>query len=219
VRVSAAVILRRVDDDELVGLLAGVVDLEAARAAWPEVQLSPQTFLEHLASSLRARGRADDPAAWAARLHLSDLYLACGCLAGDEAALRGFEPILQAVPGILRSLSTDPGFVGDVRATVAEELFVHRPGKSPKIARYSGEGSLRSWFTVIVQRTALGLKRGAGNVPLASTDDFSDLLIGGFDPELELLREKFLPQLQSAMREAAGRLTRRDRIILRLSMV
>jgi RNA polymerase sigma-70 factor, ECF subfamily len=193
--------------------------IEAAAQAWPAIQQPPAVFLRHLAAGVVRRNPADRQA-YLAGLRLDDLYLACGCLAGDAGALRALEPLLASIATIVRFIGTEPAFVDDVRAVVAEDLLIAGPRPQPKLALYSGEGSLRSWFTVVVQRVALNLRRaGAGTVPLASLDDLSGLLQGRLEPELELLKARFVPELQAAMREAIAQLSRRERIILRLSMV
>jgi RNA polymerase sigma-70 factor, ECF subfamily len=193
--------------------------LEAARVAWQGVDLPRAAFIEHVAAAVAQRN-PPDPWAHVARLHLPDLYLACACLRGDPTALEALQPLLAAVPMMVRSLSPDPGFAGDVRARVSELLLVQGPGRTAKLARYGGEGTLRSWFLVVVQRQALALKKAeSARAPAADAPAWSDLLAGRFEPELELLRARFLPQLEAAMREAVARLPRRERIVLRLSIV
>jgi RNA polymerase sigma-70 factor, ECF subfamily len=193
--------------------------LEAAAAAWPAIRLPREAFLRHVATAV-IRRNPPDRLVHLASLRLADLYLACGCLAGDGEALRALEGMLSSVPTIVRFIGTDRGFVEDVRALVAEELLVAGKRPLPKLARYSGEGALRGWFTVVVQRAALALRKsGGGPVPLASLDDLSGLLESRLEPELELLKARFVPQLHAALNEAVGRLSRRERILLRLSMV
>jgi RNA polymerase sigma-70 factor (ECF subfamily) len=193
--------------------------IEAAAQAWPRIQQPRATFLRHLARAVLRRNPADRQA-YLAGLRLDDLYMASGCLAGDPEAVRALEPLLASIPTIVRFISTEPAFADDVRAVVSEDLLIAGARPQPKLALYSGEGSLRSWFTVVVQRVALNLRKaGAGTVPLASLDDLTGLLEHRLEPELELLKARFVPQLQAAMREAVAQLSRRERIILRLSMV
>jgi RNA polymerase sigma-70 factor, ECF subfamily len=207
--------------DGLMGTPAGILRdaLEAAEQGWPTLQIPRDLFVNHLATCILSRAPLE-PLAHAVRLHLTDLYLACACLQGYPAALKELESLLQTVPAIVRSLSPDRGFADDVRSTIAEELLTSAHGKTPKLARYHGQGSLRGWFTVVVQRTALAMKHaGAAMQPVASMEDFSDLLAVRFEPEIELLRGRFLPQLKAAMREAAKQLSTRQRTVLRLSLV
>jgi RNA polymerase sigma-70 factor, ECF subfamily len=193
--------------------------LEAARNTWSGVGLSREAFLAHLAARVAERD-PPDPLAYVASLHLSDLYLACGCLQGDPVALRGIEPLFASVPAMVRALAAGDAFADEVRARVSERLLVAGPGRTPKLARYGGEGSLRSWFTVVVNREALLLKKAEGRMqPAGSGQDVAGLLAGRFEPELELLRARFAPEIEAAMRDAVGRLPARERLLLRLSMV
>jgi RNA polymerase sigma-70 factor, ECF subfamily len=193
--------------------------LQAAREAWKGIDLPRAAFVEHVAAAVVQRNPAD-PWAHVARLHLADLYLACACLRRNPVALEALQPLLAAVPALVRPLSPDPGFAGDVRARVSELLLVAAPGRAAKLARYSGEGTLRSWFLVVVQREALALRKAESLYqPTGDDPAWSDLLAGRFEPELELLRARFLPQLEAAMRAAVAGLARRARVVLRLSIV
>jgi RNA polymerase sigma-70 factor, ECF subfamily len=216
-RAAAAIAALAGELDRAGGTLGAL--LEGAPAAWPAIRLPREAFLEHVAAAVLRRN-PPDRLEYVASLRLADLYLACACLAGDSEALRVLEGLLSSVPTIVRFIGTDRGFVEDVRALVAEELLVAGTRPLPKLARYGGEGALRGWFTVVVQRAALSLRKsGGGAVPLASLDDLSGLLESRLEPELELLKARFVPQLQAALHEAVARLSRRERIVLRLSMV
>jgi RNA polymerase sigma-70 factor, ECF subfamily len=191
--------------------------LRAAAAAWPAFALARPTFLQHLAGALLARDPADANAR-VAGLRLPDLYLACACLAGEPAALRALQDLLRALPQPARVAGGDAAFADDVRARVAERLLTGAAGRPPKLALYRGEGSLRGWLTVVAQRIALEMREAAGT-PAARLDDFSSLLGGRCEPEVEMLRARFAPRLQAALQVAAGRLTERERLLLRLSLL
>src|SRR5262249_131485 len=67
-------------------LLADIV--QAARAAWPGVELPPEMFLAHVRSKL-GDGLPIEPTL--RELHTADLYLACACARGDPHALAAFD--------------------------------------------------------------------------------------------------------------------------------
>src|SRR5262245_5910057 len=61
--------------------------LEAGRAAWPSVRLSPERFEAFLDERLpQGAGAAQLEA-----LHAADLYLACACAEGDRVALEALD--------------------------------------------------------------------------------------------------------------------------------
>src|SRR5688572_30340522 len=62
--------------------------LDACRAAWPGLEVPEDAFVRHLAENLPDEGDLDS---CLSRMHCSDLYLACGCAAGDPAALAAFD--------------------------------------------------------------------------------------------------------------------------------
>jgi RNA polymerase sigma-70 factor, ECF subfamily len=203
-----------VDDKLCVRLrrVAGLEDssLDSARTAWPNIQVSIEQFRGHLQRCGIDVGTKE--------LHLPDLYLVCGCILGDQAAILALGELLSFVPTIVRKLDSNPAFADDVRAAVTENLLVGGVGKAPKLLKYSGEGALRSWLIVVVQHSALAMLKGNKHAERpAALDDLALVLSGRFEPEEELLRAKFLPELRRAMRDAAQVLSPRERLVLRLS--
>ena len=108
----------------------------AARDAWPGIVVDEADFRQSLE-------RAGAPIA---SLCLADLYLARACCAGDARALATFdEKFLAQVPAILaRHRARDAA--DEVRQLVRERLFV----APPKIASYTGRGSLAGWLRITV---------------------------------------------------------------------
>lgn len=71
---------------ELATVLAALLD--AARSAWPSVELERRAFLAYLADRIDC-SRAPIEALHA--LRVGDLFVACACANGDEQALRAFD--------------------------------------------------------------------------------------------------------------------------------
>jgi RNA polymerase sigma-70 factor (ECF subfamily) len=180
----------------------------AARAAWPSITLTDEEFLAWLAA--RA-GPAE-----ATTLHATDLYLACACNKGDPAALMRFDELyLSALDVHLRRFNESSEFVAEVRQQLRERFFV---GPEPRIAQYKGDGPLGAWIRVAALRLAVNLKRSreadarkqfgaACEVPMAP------------DPELEIIKRRYGPVVEAALREALENVAAEQRYLLRMHYV
>src|SRR4051812_27032746 len=126
---------------DLTALLEDV--LRRASERWPQVRLEPKGFFEHVGT----KGQGDVARAPEA-LHVEDLYLAAGCVAGDAAALRAFEQTFFT--------SHHPD---ELKAVLRERLLVRRADGPARIATYSGQAPLESWFKVAAARASMNLAR------------------------------------------------------------
>jgi RNA polymerase sigma-70 factor, ECF subfamily len=120
----------------------------SARAAWRDVPLDPERFAYHLATRLEAPVGLD-------RLHVEDLYLACGCLDELPGALAAFDR--TCVAGIELAISAagiDAHAVPTVRRKICDRLLVKFGELPPKLASYAGKGSLGSWVRIFAMREA-----------------------------------------------------------------
>ncbi len=197
------------------GSAADEEDWRAAQAVWPEVGVTA----EELAAFVRDRlGDASAPAAHPDRAaRLADLFLACGCARGDEAALAAFErTYFGEVDRIVRRYRGPAAPAPDeVRQLLRHKLFVTRDGALPKIADYRGQGSLRSWFRVTASRLVMNLVvRKGPEVPFEG--DALEYLAGASDaPDLEHARRAYKDEFRAAFDQAFGSLADRERSILR----
>jgi RNA polymerase sigma-70 factor (ECF subfamily) len=194
---------------------------EAGRAAWPGVEVTEADFTSHLDRQNHSLKDGEVHAAGGARLRVEDLYLACACARGDEAAIHAFErAFFDEIDGALAR----KGGAGvppreEVRQLVRHKLFVAAPGARPKIAEYSGAGSLRGWFRVTVTRMILNLgMRAAPEIPVED-DALVHLLGGASDPELEYAKRQYEADFRAAFGEVMGTLTPRERTLLRYAFV
>jgi RNA polymerase sigma-70 factor, ECF subfamily len=189
-----------------------------AREAWPALAPADAAFLRHVAERLPAGDR--DPASLS-RLRAADLCLACACAAHDEravAALAGaLLPDLRALlarRGLPAGLSAE-----DVEQLTCQKLFVGADGRPPKIGEYAGTGDLRSWARVVMARLVIDLGRGRRDEALhAALGEAADLP-STLDPELEFLKRRYRAEFKAAFEEAAGRLPKRARALLRHRVV
>jgi RNA polymerase sigma-70 factor, ECF subfamily len=119
---------------DLDGLLGQA--LEQAHARWPDVPLADEDFLMYVGA--RVEPGPDAPAEALARLHLPDLYLACGCARGLPEAVSAFmQHHLQDLPRYLARVSRDPSLVEEVRQELCRRLLVAEPPDAPRIVTSS----------------------------------------------------------------------------------
>lgn len=187
--------------DALVTLISG------ARAQWPLVKLDELEFIEHL------KAKATGPLE---QVRGPELFLACACLRGDEAALAAFEQqFIAKVDKAVEGVDASPSFIDEVRQRVRERLLV---GAAPKLNEYSGAGSLQAWTRTVALRLALNHKRDTAR-EVQDEGLMEALPLGGRDLELDYVRGQHREDFAAAFREALGALDGRSRNVLRLSYV
>lgn len=193
--------------------------LDAGRAAWPDIKNSPSQFIPYLAERLPAD---EDLAASLLAAHADDLYLACGCVAALPGALQAFdERFLSQVPAFLAGLRPPPFFVDEVRQVLREKLLLGRrsaeEAPAPRLAEYSGRGTLRGWLRITALRTARSLVRNKDEQhDHRDGDEVLRLVAGAQSPETDYLRGRYQPELRQAIRAAIATLPLEQRNLLRL---
>jgi RNA polymerase sigma-70 factor (ECF subfamily) len=188
---------------------------EAARRAWPALDLPPEVFVRRLAE----RGAAGPLAA----VRGDELYLACACTVRLPGAVEAFDRAhLGPVEMYLARLRPSAAFVDDVRQALREKLFVGKVGVAPKIGEYDGRAALSSWLRVITVRVAIDLQRASKDAPAPDDrdDDERDQPPAFVtDPEMRLVRQRYRGVFGDAIREAVEALADGHREILRLHFV
>lgn len=201
---------RPADRPDLSPLLAALY--RRCAEAWPRVVLPAADFVRHL-----ARHAPAGDAAAIESLHCSDLYLACACAHGVDAAVQAFDQIvLRRVPEFLSGMVSSPEFSDEVRQELRTGLLVHSDRGRAKIATYSGRGSLVSWARIIAVREAVRLKQRGNQVRELDEDVWSIALTGDADPELDYLKRRYKPAFEQVLGEVVGGLSGRQRTLLRL---
>jgi RNA polymerase sigma-70 factor (ECF subfamily) len=186
----------------------------AGRVAWPTVDVSAEDYAAYLAEQ---RSGDDEPAA--AR-NGRDLYLACACARGDEAAVAAFdEAYLREIERSVRRVASFNLSSEELRQMVHQKLFVAEPGARPKITEYSGRGELRTWVRIVATRMALTVAtRGSREVPVEMAT--LALLVGGSDdPEVAYLKRMYTGEFRAAFESAFAAIGPRDRNLLRYAFV
>jgi len=196
-----------------------LIELHArGKATWPEVDVDPAAYVTHLA---RVAPEGDEVVHALAEIHTDDLYLACGCVGGQEDAARAFEDrVLPGAAKAIRRTDPDPAFVQEICAEVRVHLLVAEEGAVPRIASYLGRGPLLHWVQVTAMRAAQGAKRKAKKNQHVA-ENLADLALSLLDddPEVGPLAEQLKGPFAEAFAEALGELTLRERTVLRLYLV
>ena len=194
------------------------------RARWPELDVSAESFVAHLARSVAAGTPA--PAAAVSLLHAADLYLACACANALPAALARFEAAhLTRLEVVLAGVVViTPEEVDEVRQQLRVKLLVGEPAtaRPPLISSYSGRGPLASWVRVAAVRQALTLVRDARIGARAGRRAAVEGALGtalGADPELDFVKGRYKGDFAAAFEAALGEIADRERALLRMHVV
>jgi RNA polymerase sigma-70 factor, ECF subfamily len=182
------------------------VATEAANA-WPGIGLDSATFIAYV----RERA-AEIPVG---QLHAADLFLACACVAGVSEAWRELDRRhLARVPEYIARVDRSPGFADDVRQRLAIKLSGAYSGATPKLALYTGRGTLASWLRIAAIREAQRAKRGSKRE--GSPEQALHVAAPGDDPEVRLMKEKYATDFKRAFGEVLLTLSSDERNVLRL---
>jgi RNA polymerase sigma-70 factor, ECF subfamily len=211
-----------VRDDALEAALTRA--LADGRARWPTLDLSPDSFVSHLARAL-PRGTPGLAGA-VAGLHAADLYLACACANGAPVAISLFEEthLARLAAALAGVVVVTPEEIDEVRQQLRVKLLVGDPpaARPPLIATYSARGSLASWVRVAAVRQALTLVRDARIGARAGRRAADEGALGaalGADPELDFIKGRYRRDFEIAFGAALLEIADRDRALLRMHVV
>lgn len=188
---------------------------QSARARWPQVGIARRTFYRHLAERLPAAETLLDALG---QMCGDDLYLACGCAAGDPAALAAFESeILPVADHALRRLDGSGTIADEARQQLRERLFVALPGKPARIGDYLGHGDLRRWVRAAAVRIGIDVLRAGKREDHGHEDDrvLAALPDTSADPELAHLQERYGAELKASFRAALDARSDKEQTLLR----
>jgi RNA polymerase sigma-70 factor (ECF subfamily) len=207
------------DAEVLEPLLLGL--LAAGRAAWPALPIQPEVFARHLATLCPAGG---EPQSFLLSVNYpEDLYLACACAQGSDAALRAFDELyLGRVAAFVPARETTPAALAELVQELRLRLLLARDGAPPRIATYTGLGSLLSWVRTAAVRTHLNLMRrpgGAGAHVGLEREAAALCHLAGDDPELAYIKGRYREEFKAAFQDALAVLTPEQRTILYLYYV
>lgn len=189
-----------------------------AHAAWPAGWVEPAELVAHAARFVATPAELD-------ALHAGDLYLALACARGVPAALAVLErEHLARMREFAASVDRRPAFAAELAQELRARLLVGAPGRPPRIATYSGRGSLGGWVRVAAVRLARDLahaERRAGGVgdPAAAADADAAIDPHRVDPELGYLKRAYGEAVSAAVAGALADLAGEPRTLLKLHYV
>jgi len=176
---------------------------------WPALSLSFEAFSEHWQRV--AREHASVP------VEPADLYLCCACVAGQPEALRAFEgENAEVARAAIRRIGEDDDFLRESLQELWQRLLL---GESAKVRSYSGRGPLQAWVRVAATRVALDRRRADKRHAKRAIQLPESLAAGEVSPEALVLKARFGPAFQEALRGAVSHLTEQERNVLRMHVV
>ncbi|WP_224372614.1 sigma-70 family RNA polymerase sigma factor [Hyalangium versicolor] len=194
---------------------------EGSRTQWPGVELPPTVFVAHLAERLSDTNPPVSVESLLEQVSTEELYLACACLRGVPTAIAAFErQYLAKLPKLLKSPGQPAAMIDDVCQLAREKLLVAAPPEKPKLAEYSGRGSLMGWVRITAVRIATRQRMAEKPAPDREAETiFKALPAPGLDAELDLIKRRYHADFKAAVREAFSGLSDDERHLLRLYFV
>lgn len=196
--------------EETVALLAGA--LAEAYASFPELALPEDRWARYLAERLPV---GEESARQRANLRVDELFLCCGCVAGDPVAVRLFhERFVPLIDNALRKMSLGAALREELKQALIVKLLVGEHGGPPELAGFRGLGRLAVWLRVLVTRAARkAVHRAKKEVP--GDDQRIEQELVALQAELPQLKREYREAFRRAFREALGTLAPRDKNLLR----
>jgi RNA polymerase sigma-70 factor (ECF subfamily) len=185
---------------------------EEARSRHAGIEVPIEQFAGFVAERMDP---GDEPVAALDALRLTDLYLVCGCTAGDPAALGHLDRLLreQVRPSLTRIATAE--LIDESEQIVRERLLVAGPDHAPRIGDYQGRGALVSWLRMAAIRTIHNLRRKTSREVLVADDRLADHLLFPEDSGLSRLKSVYRQQFKLAFADAVASLGARERTLLR----
>ena len=185
--------------------------LARAYAERPRGWVSDDVFLAH------ARSVASE--AELAAVHAGDLYLACACAHGVAEAIEVLErEHFSRIREFAASVTTSPELVKELAQQLRAKLLVPDGNTPPRIATYSGRGSLGGWVRVTAVRLARDLGRSERALERAHDRAGAEPL-REIDPELAYLTQTYGNVVNAAFVGALAALDGETRALLKLHYV
>lgn len=187
-----------------------------AVAAWPTFTVERRQFSRALIERLGDAATDEEIDKALAALHVEDLYLSCGCAAGDAAALAGFEQHCAAA--ITRAIATSGVPLADredLEQIVRQRLLVRSSdGGPPRISTYSARGPLPAWVRVVATREAARVRARPQRERAEEDDQLASAFATEDAPELGYFKRMYGVEIKRAVHAAIEALSDRDRLLL-----
>lgn len=183
------------------------------RAAWPTITIDRADFLDHVAVRIAPGAPADVLDS----LYAEDLYLACACARGDEAAIAACERAYAGdVERGLDSIRLPTSLRDEVWSRLRTRIFVATPTAAPAISSFTGAGSLKKWLRVAATRLGLNAMRELHREEPLPDHDLPEAVD---DLALGHLKRTYQAAFKTAFSEALAELTPEQRTLLRMHVI
>jgi RNA polymerase sigma-70 factor len=194
---------------------------ETARQPWPQLAVPADVFVRHLTRLLPESSEERLLGPLIEQLVLADLYLACACVNHIPESIETLERhCLAKLPGRLGSLKLPTSTLDDVCQSVRIHLLLGTAQAGPRLAEYTGRGTLLSWIQVIATRMALRQGASARETPDENVAAAIEAMPApGLDADLDLIKRRYHREFQQAVREAFATLPGEQRQLLRLHFI
>lgn len=180
----------------------------------PEITLDPAMFGTHIADCQAPL--VDD----ASVLPAGDLFLACAALSGDHKAISKLRRLsLLPMRSYLRRVALPPSTLDDVAQELWNVLLAGGADRVPRLARYSGTGSLRSFIGITARRLALMRCRRESVAARAAARAAAEVNALVDDIELGFIKTQYRGEFRRSIEDALRGLDDRLRMVLRMRVV
>lgn len=189
--------------------------VDEASKTWPGFSFTLEAFIREIGQRISADVSIADALA---ALRGADLYLARACAHGEAAAIEAFESVFSdEIERSVEKMAGDAIRSDDFKQEFRHKLFIGKDGITPKIAEYSGRGSLRRWVRITAKRTYIDLMRVGQRLPEVPMGDepLVDEGAAQLDPELAYVKRRYQQEFREAFGGALGQLSARQRNLLR----
>jgi RNA polymerase sigma-70 factor (ECF subfamily) len=185
-----------------------------ARDAWPGVAIDDDEIMRWVSARLDDDTSLDT-------LRIDELYLACGCAAGDVQALVHFRDRFTRAIAHAVSKMVPASMVDDGVQRVLVKLLVGSPERPPTIATYGGRGKLSTWIQVVARREASNTRRAAqaGDRAHAAFEALCDVAADGEPGAPPQLKHAYRAAFKGSFHHALAALSARERNLLRYECV
>ncbi|MBX3258388.1 MAG: hypothetical protein KIS78_00865 [Labilithrix sp.] len=188
-----------------------------ARKERPELGSVSEAELEAFIVARVPDERLDDA------VRVEDLLLACACAKGARAAHDALQALSQ--PDIDRAHARihPPVTLPQARELVWRHLLHVPDGGAARVALYKGETELLGWVRALANRLLLALVSGAKPAPASLEDAILQHSAGNaalaLEPELERVKQAYLPGLRATLGYTLTSLDARERALLKDAIV
>jgi RNA polymerase sigma-70 factor, ECF subfamily len=183
-------------------------------AEHPEIRLNPSIFGTHIA------GCNTPLTDQVGTLPAGDLFLACAALSGDQKAISKLRQLsLPPIRSYLRRVELPASTLDDITQELWNVLFSGGTDRVPRLARYSGTGSLRSFIGITARRLALMRCRHESVAARAIARAAAEVNALADDIELGYIKTQYRDDFRRSIEDALRGLDDRLRMVLRMRVV